>query len=434
MQTTPRSDELSEAEVYVLGSGRGESIVIRIKREGTADVWGVIDCCADSNIDPEKNATLRFLRRLEVTRVEFVCLTHPHEDHCRGLHHLLEAEELEVGCVFMYAATCAEFLTKLYNETAEQTKKAREKAGDGESTGGGDAGVEGVSRHFTALRSCLNNKLEEGYCEEDHVAPGKCVFPCLKGTRRERDPIDSVAIVALGPETSALHEYCRRVKGVTDDAGNTVVATARENLNLLSSSFILVGKGSSALLAGDVLDYAWTRIVPRWKDGLSECELVKVAHHGSMGSMGIEAELWRTIGDRGRNRVMGVIAPKFGSKLPRPEAVDYLLGQGARVFVTHVTPQIESYVREDSNGLEEEVETLMALVRQASEVSVATGDEVPGDGVDTKVWGSLRGARRPAEAEGDGFICGFRLFEGKGWLPFKVSAPAVELLERETAG
>lgn len=64
-------------EVHVLGAGRGESIVLRLPDGG----WGVVDCCASSSSDESKNSTLEFLRSRNIKELEFLCLTHPHDDH-----------------------------------------------------------------------------------------------------------------------------------------------------------------------------------------------------------------------------------------------------------------------------------------------------------------------------------------------------------------
>src|SRR5579872_584692 len=73
-------------EVHVINAGVGESIVIRMPGEG----WGVVDCYSRCAADPDANPTVRFLRDRGVVRLEFLCLTHPHDDHYRGMSHLLE--------------------------------------------------------------------------------------------------------------------------------------------------------------------------------------------------------------------------------------------------------------------------------------------------------------------------------------------------------
>lgn len=80
------TDATGFLELHVLGAGKGESILLRWPE----NKWGVVDCYAQSLSNPETNATLQFLRSHDVTELEFLCLTHPHDDHFRGMSHLLD--------------------------------------------------------------------------------------------------------------------------------------------------------------------------------------------------------------------------------------------------------------------------------------------------------------------------------------------------------
>ena len=77
--------------VHVLGAGKGESIVLQLS-DGR---WGVVDCFAPSSTNAETNPVLRFLRERDVRELEFLCLTHPHDDHYKGMSHLLEAFDVK---------------------------------------------------------------------------------------------------------------------------------------------------------------------------------------------------------------------------------------------------------------------------------------------------------------------------------------------------
>ncbi len=76
MTTDPR-----RLSVHVLGAAKGESIVLQLPNGR----WGVVDCYARS-----LNPTLMFLRESGVEKLEFLCLTHPHDDHYRGMSQILE--------------------------------------------------------------------------------------------------------------------------------------------------------------------------------------------------------------------------------------------------------------------------------------------------------------------------------------------------------
>ena len=73
-------------EVHVFGAKKGESIVVRLP----GDVWGVVDNYTPTLNRPEGNPTFRFLKQRGVKRLSFLCLTHPYDDHYKGMSHLLE--------------------------------------------------------------------------------------------------------------------------------------------------------------------------------------------------------------------------------------------------------------------------------------------------------------------------------------------------------
>jgi beta-lactamase superfamily II metal-dependent hydrolase len=67
--------------VAIFGPGEGESIVLRLP-DGRV---GVVDGCAQRTYDPVR----ALLNDLPVNRLAFVALTHPHEDHYKGLADLI---------------------------------------------------------------------------------------------------------------------------------------------------------------------------------------------------------------------------------------------------------------------------------------------------------------------------------------------------------
>ncbi|MBC8230091.1 MBL fold metallo-hydrolase [bacterium] len=84
--------------IHVIGSGKGESILLELPN----GECGIVDCFSPSLTKKHLNQTLRLLADFDVTRLRFICLTHPHEDHFRGITHLLETyqENIEEFWVF----------------------------------------------------------------------------------------------------------------------------------------------------------------------------------------------------------------------------------------------------------------------------------------------------------------------------------------------
>jgi glyoxylase-like metal-dependent hydrolase (beta-lactamase superfamily II) len=72
---------------HVLNVGQGSSIVVEYDRSG-AKAFGVVDSNCRVGQTPR---ALTKLQSLGAKRLSFVCLTHPHEDHFRGLYDVISA-------------------------------------------------------------------------------------------------------------------------------------------------------------------------------------------------------------------------------------------------------------------------------------------------------------------------------------------------------
>ncbi len=92
------NDKRNTLTVHVIGAGKGESIILQMPN----GEWGVVDCYAPSIKNSETNQTLRFLKRNEVESLQFLCLSHPHEDHFRGITHLLTEYEGNIRQIWRF--------------------------------------------------------------------------------------------------------------------------------------------------------------------------------------------------------------------------------------------------------------------------------------------------------------------------------------------
>lgn len=105
--------------IHVIGAGKGESILLQMPN----NAWGIVDCYARSIRDSSTNPTLRFLSRNNVQSLQFLCLTHPHEDHFRGVTHLLTEYEGRIREIWRFPAR------PLTHVIAHLTAEAEEKDG-----------------------------------------------------------------------------------------------------------------------------------------------------------------------------------------------------------------------------------------------------------------------------------------------------------------
>ena len=72
-----------KVEVYTIGyEPEGEGVVVKIKSDGTTKFCLVIDCYEIG----DNNQTLDIIKN---EKINLICITHPDEDHCKGLEKVL---------------------------------------------------------------------------------------------------------------------------------------------------------------------------------------------------------------------------------------------------------------------------------------------------------------------------------------------------------
>src|SRR5580658_10809261 len=73
-------------QVHVFGGAIGECIVLGLPGAR----WAVIDVYLADLANPIGSPVIRFLEEKGIRELEFLCLTHPHGDHVRGVGHLIK--------------------------------------------------------------------------------------------------------------------------------------------------------------------------------------------------------------------------------------------------------------------------------------------------------------------------------------------------------
>ncbi len=82
---------MRQLKVHVLDVGHGDTIIIEMPIGRRDKAFGVVDCIK------WEEKTRQYLEDLKVEELEFVCGTHPHEDHVGDILKLLQAYEGNVG-------------------------------------------------------------------------------------------------------------------------------------------------------------------------------------------------------------------------------------------------------------------------------------------------------------------------------------------------
>ena len=86
-------------ELYFFNVGHGDSIAIKFPN----NTWGVIDC--NRNTNETTPHVLTFLLNKKVGNLCFLCITHPHEDHFKGIDKIIEQYSKHIDKLILYGLT-----------------------------------------------------------------------------------------------------------------------------------------------------------------------------------------------------------------------------------------------------------------------------------------------------------------------------------------
>lgn len=293
--------------IVVFGPGRGEAIVLRTP-DGRVSV---VDGCREQD-DPVL-ALLHALagrQGVHTLPMDFVCLTHAHDDHYPGQGTLLAA------CPQAASAWPPALGNRLVRGYLEYLRLRRAKPG---SVPDQDPEYRGLERLIHQWRD-----------DERRV---KTVAPTREVLRRNVGG-HSLSVRFCGPADrdiwraeAALIERLRRLRDGEEDS------EGRLDPNESSSALLIEWDRARVLLAGDLLcgdrdGCGWNQIhAERWIYG--EVQVVNVAHHASARAH--HPDLWRQMAP-----TLAIVTPyqlAAGKHPPRPEMIR-TLGQTSAVAIT----------------------------------------------------------------------------------------------------
>jgi beta-lactamase superfamily II metal-dependent hydrolase len=76
--------------VHVLNVGDGDNLILQFPEIGGLRRFAIVDCYSSRK-------TIDYLNKLGANQLEFVCATHPHYDHIRGIPKLLQTYKNRIG-------------------------------------------------------------------------------------------------------------------------------------------------------------------------------------------------------------------------------------------------------------------------------------------------------------------------------------------------
>ena len=301
----------SSIELHVFGGPVGETILIRFPNGD----WGAVDWYASRQGRRTPDGPTRLLRRNGVSELVFVCWTHAHLDHCRGMAKLLTDFTVREFWRFGSATSSDIWLARLQH--------ARSLAFGFAEEGECASEVESILRIARQRRTARD--AQPGV--ERRVLASQRLF-----RTRGRHPVE---VWSVAPSGQAVADFEDRVYGSFDQ--NAYVGRSyTPRANDVSVGLVVHYGYSRILLGGDVETPEWRRAVALESSHLGGITVVKVPHHGSAGAH--YPDLWRTMGSRPKCAIVTSFSPQ---KLPEASTLSKLLQRGTRVFLVCPGPWLE---------------------------------------------------------------------------------------------
>jgi beta-lactamase superfamily II metal-dependent hydrolase len=310
LETTASSSDLPPLDLHVIGAGKGESVVLRLP-DGS---WGVVDCYASVPDDPDTNPTAVFLRQQGVKTLDFVCLTHPHDDHFVGMARLID--EFRPREFWRFGA-----LSPAHIRTYLAYLQLRAKAAHSEELG--RSAYELMCVFERAYRGAKAKTLRTARLTSRSVLRDTRVGDPEHGPR--------LRVECLAPSGNQVEAYERAVLSCVESDGRRVKGRLPHSAHNRVSVVLRVTYGQTRLVLGGDLEAAgWHDVVEEHGEGGLSASAVKVSHHGSEN--GYCDGLWgRFAAER---PPIAVVTPYYRFHLPEPEALSHIAVHAASVYTT----------------------------------------------------------------------------------------------------
>lgn len=305
----PKTGELT---IYMLGPGFGESMVLVLPNGEVV----VMDCCSDGG----SCLTLCLLQHLQKASVELLIVSHPDLDHVQGLDKLLKGVAVKRAWLYPHLHLLRDILRRW---GSQQTSMLA---------------------------------LNDAWDELDKLRDEDVASTVMYG-HMEWSASCGATVSVIAPVEADLLASERRLRKIVEWSSGTpqlagtmikrllAAAPLGDRPNLVSIAVSVSSMGRRVLLGGDVEapsapHRGWNGILKVLKrDGrlhlIQQVDVVKVPHHGSRGSVSLDAWQFHQ-GHPARRVPLAIITPfsKGRSPPPHSESFKHLLTSVERVVLT----------------------------------------------------------------------------------------------------
>ncbi len=291
----------------IFASNYGESILIKLPN----GEYGVVDCFARNYKEECGNHILDYFRELGgyPTKLKFICWTHPHEDHSRGLLKLIEKfrNRIDEFWCFMnvdpydYLAYLRAVKKKLLNSNNEDLKKL----------------VNLVHYKVDIMEKIKGTEGKQGYVEDANIKEIELNNILLPG--------DNLNIYALSPHQTCRRKYQNKVRKTLINGVDDSIRDFNELPHNMISCALVISYGLSKILLGaDTENDNWEVIYNKSPNnpGKYPMHLIKVPHHGSKGAYFDKYwDIWTSHDPLLNTKTISVVTPFVSGKNNLPDQV-----------------------------------------------------------------------------------------------------------------
>lgn len=297
--------------IHVLNVGHGHSAILEYNN-GAETVFGVVD----SNVPSGETVprALKKLHQLGAKRLSFVCLTHPHKDHFKGLHKIITAFNGSIdyffscpfGALFQHPDRLRKFalrLQEIYKSSqGDPVKEAQELLWIVKWA------KEGMDAGSLDWRECAGEHLQ--------LAP-----PGFAG----------LSIATILPPNKSKGAYIQQI----ERQDGFLLGTFKEND--ISLALQITYGGAVVVLGGDGTAANWTDR-RRWERNTKapiNATVVNLPHHGSSRDCpdDVLEQLFASQGDRAG------ITSANGHSHPGFEVIKWMENHAVKPYCTNLIPQ-----------------------------------------------------------------------------------------------
>ena len=299
-------------EIHIFGGSIGESIVIGLPYGG----WGVVDNYTPNLDDPDSSATVRFLRERKITELEFLCLTHPHDDHVKGVNYLVQ--NFNFKRFWSFGAFTHRQLFALVEKTLRVKEALRNDSQEERE----------LTDDLVAALDTACQRARAGTTELRRCDLGLVMYQ-YQPTQLE----PMVKITALGPSGRSSAIYEKTLHACFDKTASHEILAEKikgVNHNQISSGLLVEYGKTRVVLGGDIEQDGWQDVINHDSPRLDlRSHLIKVSHHGS--TTGYCVRLWEDHFSPVQSAV-ATITPFSRKGLPRPEGISHIKTNCRQVF------------------------------------------------------------------------------------------------------